>query len=122
VHADDVAQAFERTVDRRASAIGESFHVTSERAITLRGYAEAVAGWYGREPNLELCSWESFREYVGEETAEATWDHIAHSPSMSIDKARALLDYAPRYRSLDGVREAVEWLAGQGRLPRPTAA
>jgi nucleoside-diphosphate-sugar epimerase len=122
VHADDVAQAFDRAVDRRAAAIGESFHVTSERAITLRGYAEAVAGWYGQEPNLELCSWESFREHVGEPTAEATWDHIAHSPSMSIDKARALLGYAPRYRSLEAVREAVEWLAGQGRLPQPTAA
>ena len=94
VHADDVAQAFDRAVDRRAAAIGESFHVTSERAITLRGYAEAVAGWYGREPNLELRSWESFREHVGQDAAEATWDHIAHSPSMSIDKARALLGYA----------------------------
>jgi nucleoside-diphosphate-sugar epimerase len=41
---------------------------------------------------------------------------------MSIDKARALLGYAPRYRSLEAVREAVEWLAGQGRLPQPTAA
>jgi nucleoside-diphosphate-sugar epimerase len=122
VHADDVAQAFDRAVDGRAAAIGESFHVTSERAITLRGYAEAVAGWYGREPNLELCSWESFREHVGEDTAAATWDHIAHSPSMSIDKARALLGYAPRYRSVDAVREAVEWLAEQGRLPRPIPA
>jgi nucleoside-diphosphate-sugar epimerase len=122
VHADDVAQAFERAVDRRAATIGESFHVTSERAITLRGYAEAVAGWYGREPNVELVSWEAFRDYVGPESAEATWDHIAHSPSMSIDKGRALLGYAPRYRSLEAVREAVEWLARQGRVPQPTAA
>jgi nucleoside-diphosphate-sugar epimerase len=122
VHADDVAQAFEQAVEHRASAIGESFHVTSERAITLRGYAEAVAGWYGQEARLELCSWEAFREAVGQTEAEATWDHIAHSPAMSIEKARRLLDYAPRYRSLEAVREAVDWLAGQGRLPRPAAA
>jgi nucleoside-diphosphate-sugar epimerase len=122
VHADDVAQAFERAIERRASAIGESFHVTSERAVTLRGYAEAVSRWYGQGARLELRSWEAFREAVSQEEAEATWDHIAHSPAMSIDKARRLLDYAPRYRSLDAVRQAVDWLAAQGRLPQPAAS
>jgi nucleoside-diphosphate-sugar epimerase len=122
VHADDVAQAFERAVDRRASAIGEAFHVTSERAVTLRGYAEAVAGWYGQEARLEFAAWELFRSAVDADSAAATWDHIAHSPAMSIDKARALLGYTPRYRSLEAVREAVEWLAGEGRLPAPTPA
>src|SRR5262249_5605676 len=48
VHADDVAQAFELATLRRTVAIGESFHVTSPRAISLRGYAEAVAGWFGQ--------------------------------------------------------------------------
>ena len=48
VHADDVAQAFELAAARRpAQAIGQSFHITSERAITLQGYAKAVAGWFG---------------------------------------------------------------------------
>ena len=37
VHADDVAQAFALAIERLEVAAGESFHVTSERAITLRG-------------------------------------------------------------------------------------
>ena len=49
VHADDVAQAFERALTRPA-AIGSSFHVVSEQAMTLRGLAAGVAGWFGREP------------------------------------------------------------------------
>src|SRR5262249_38484780 len=38
VHADDVAQAFERALMRPA-AVGASFHVVAERAMTLRGLA-----------------------------------------------------------------------------------
>src|SRR3954449_13490123 len=49
VHADDVAQAFERALARPA-AIGSSFHVVSEQAMTLRGLAAGVAGWLRRQP------------------------------------------------------------------------
>src|SRR4249919_2872305 len=56
VHADDVAQAFERALIRPA-AIGSSFHVVSEQAMNLRGLAAGVAGWFGREPVLEFVDW-----------------------------------------------------------------
>src|ERR1700722_19366662 len=46
VHADDVAQAFELALSRPA-AIGGSFHVTAEQAMTQRGLAAGVAGWFG---------------------------------------------------------------------------
>ena len=51
VHADDVAQAFEQALTRPA-AIGSSFHVVSEQAMTMRGMAAGVASWFGREPRL----------------------------------------------------------------------
>jgi nucleoside-diphosphate-sugar epimerase len=41
VHAEDVAQAFWKAMDNWSSAVGESFHVVSPAALTLRGYAEA---------------------------------------------------------------------------------
>jgi nucleoside-diphosphate-sugar epimerase len=116
VHADDVAQSFDRALARRSVAIGEPFHVTSRRAISLRSYAEAVAGWFGREAQLEFQPFERWREGVDEEAAAATYDHIAHSPAASIEKAEHLLGYTPRYTSLQGVREAVAWLIEQGRI------
>ena len=116
VHASDVAQAFALALDRRDAAVGESFHVVSEAALTLRGYAEAAAGWFGREPNLAFVSWEEFRASAGPEHAQATWEHIARSPSMSIEKARTLLGYRPRYTSLATALEAVRWLARDGQL------
>jgi nucleoside-diphosphate-sugar epimerase len=113
VHADDVAQAFMQALANRSSAIGESFHVVSPAALTLRGYAEAVAGWFGQPANLRFLPWEEWRATVSEQEAGATWDHIAHSPNCSIDKARRMINYQPRYSSLQAVDEALRWLIEQ---------
>jgi nucleoside-diphosphate-sugar epimerase len=116
VHADDVAQAFEQAVNQWSAAVGESFHVVSPAALTLRGYAEAVAGWFGQEARLRFVPWEEWRMTVTGDEAQATWDHIVHSPNASIDKARRLLGYQPRYTSLQAIREALDWLMAHGRL------
>lgn len=110
VHADDVAQAFCQAIAHWSTSVGESFHVVSPAALSLRGYAEAVAGWFGQEPRLKFLPWDEWRKTVSEEEAQATWDHIAHSPNCSIAKARRLIGYAPRYSSLEAVYEAVTWL------------
>jgi nucleoside-diphosphate-sugar epimerase len=110
VHADDVAQSFVRAMANPGVSIGEAFHVVSPAALTLRGYAERVAGWFGREANLKFLPWDQWKKTVRGEYAEQTWDHIAHSPNASIAKAQRMLDYQPRYSSLQAIREAVEWL------------
>ncbi len=116
VHADDVAQAFMQALTHWSGAVGESFHVVSPAALTLRGYAEAVSGWFGHPARLSFLSWEVWRETVSEKEAAATWDHIAHSPNCSIAKAKRLLDYNPRYTSLQAVHEAVNWLLEHGTI------
>ena len=116
VHADDVAQAFEQAVAHWGAAVGEAFHVVSPAAVTLRGYAEAVASWFGEEANLTFLPWDEWRETQTEQDAAATWDHITHSPNCSIDKATRLINYNPRYSSLQTVREALMWLIDAGEL------
>jgi nucleoside-diphosphate-sugar epimerase len=107
VHADDVAQAFYQAMINRSTSLGESFHVVSPNAITLRGYAEQVAGWFGQKAQLSFLPWDQWKETVSKEEASSTWDHIAHSPNCSIAKAQRLIDYRPRYSSLEAVAEAV---------------
>ncbi|SHG42822.1 Nucleoside-diphosphate-sugar epimerase [Fodinibius roseus] len=107
VHADDVAQAFVKAMDNWSQAVGESFHVASEQALTLRGYARAVAEWRGQEAKLRFLPWEEWRKTVSGEEADLTWDHIAHSANASIEKAKERLKFQPRYSSLQAVREAV---------------
>jgi nucleoside-diphosphate-sugar epimerase len=115
VHADDVAQAFERALNRPA-AIGSSFHVVSEQAMTLRGLAAGVAGWFGREPAIELVDWAEFERRVGVEHAGVSREHVARSIAASIDRARDVLGYRPRYSSLDALHDSLRWLAANGHV------
>ena len=114
VHADDVAQAFICAIARRSLAVGESFHVVSGAALTLRGFAERMAAWFGHPAKLSFLSWEEWKTTVSEKDASATWDHIAHSPNCSISKARTLLGYGPRYTSIEAVQEAVTDMRQRG--------
>jgi nucleoside-diphosphate-sugar epimerase len=114
VHADDVAQAFERAMSRPA-AIGASFHVVAEQAMTLRGLATGVAAWFGREPVLELTDWAGFERQAGAEQAEITREHTARSIAASIDRARDVLGYSPRYSTLEALHEALTALVAGGQ-------
>jgi len=116
VHAVDVAQAFVNAMTHWSSAVGESFHVVSPAALTLRGYAEAAADWFGKSARLKLLAWNEWRETVNPQDAALTWDHIAHSPNCSIAKAERQLGYHPLYTSLEAVHEAVMWLITQRKL------
>jgi nucleoside-diphosphate-sugar epimerase len=114
VHADDVAQAFELALSR-PEAIGASFHVVAEQAMTLRGLAAGVAGWFGREPVLDFVDWAEFTLRAGQLPAEATREHTFRSITASIARAREILGYAPRYSSLAALYEALAWLVANGQ-------
>ena len=113
VHADDVAQAFERTLSRPA-AIGGSFHVVAEQAMTCRGLADGVAAWFGHEAVLDFVEWDEFERRVGSEYATATRDHIDRSVAAGIERSRSVLGYTPRYSSLEALRESLRWLVDHG--------
>jgi nucleoside-diphosphate-sugar epimerase len=108
VHADDVAQAFERAVEQPDAAIGESFHVVSPAALTFRGFAEGMADWYGVEAHLDFLPYDDWRVGVSDRDAAVTLDHLRHSPNCSIEKARTRLGYAPRFTSLAAVQDALQ--------------
>jgi nucleoside-diphosphate-sugar epimerase len=114
VHADDVAQAFELALSTPA-AIGASFHVVAEQAMTQRGLAAGAAAWFGREAVLDFVGWDEFLRRAGTEQADMTRDHTMRSIAASIARARDVLGYAPRYSSLDALREALAWLVANGQ-------
>ncbi|HKI89754.1 MAG TPA: NAD-dependent epimerase/dehydratase family protein [Draconibacterium sp.] len=117
VHAGDVAQAFVKALENRQNAVGESFHVVSSQTLTLRGYARAMAKWFGQEVNLAFLPWEEWKKTVSKRNAELTWDHIAHSPCGSIEKAQRLLNYNPSYSSLQAIQEAVQYYFEKENIP-----
>ncbi len=116
VHADDVAQMMMRAIARWSVSAGEAFHTVSAGALTLRGYAEAMFAWFGHEPKLAYLPWDAWKAQTDATDAAATYEHIARSPNCSIAKAERMLGYAPRYTSLEAVRESVSALIEAGAL------
>jgi nucleoside-diphosphate-sugar epimerase len=116
VHADDVAQAFELALNNWRSAVGESFFVVSESALTLRGYAESAAGWFGKQANLTFLPVEESKATLPDEFVEPALAHLSHSTNCSCGKATRLLGYHPRYTSLQAVKESVFWMIENKKL------
>ncbi len=107
VHADDLAQIFMLSMENFNQAVGESFHATAERAVTLRGFAEWSYRYYGHEPNLEFLPVEELADSLSDEDAFFVRDHLYRSPNCSIAKAQRLLNYAPRYTTFQAIEEAL---------------
>lgn len=112
VHADDVAQVFIRAVENWSVAVGESFYAVSPAAVTLRGYAETVAGWFGAKPNLKFLPWEEWKRVCpySQEDINMSYAHIIHCQCCSTQKSERLLGYRPRYTSFAAIREAIDWM------------
>src|SRR5690349_19831024 len=116
VHADDVAQAFQLALEHADVAVGNAYNIVSPRAMTLRGIATAVAGWFGRDADLRFVPFAQFRAMTSAELADASYEHIVRSHSMSIEKARTQLGYAPRYTTLQAIADGLAWLAEHGEV------
>lgn len=114
VHAADVAGVFMAAIHAGGVSFGQGFHAVSTGALTLAGYARAVAGWYGREANLRFLPLDEWKTHIDPAQAAMTEDHIRHSPNASMEKARRLLGFTPRYTSLQAVREALDWMEAHG--------
>ena len=52
---------------------------------------------------------------VGPEHAETTREHTFRGITASIDRAREVLGYAPRYSTLQALQEALAWLVANGQ-------
>ncbi len=121
VHAADVAGVFLAAVANRAVAVGESFHAVGSGAVTLRGYAEAAAGWFDHEADLAFLPWNEWRRDVPDDQAAITWDHLTNSPHCSMEKAERLLGFRPRYSGLEAAADAVRALVDAGHIVVPGA-
>lgn len=119
VHADDVAQWIICAIDSRAASIGEVFNTVSDQAVTLRGYATEVYGWFGRRPRLAYKPLEQWLQDLPAEERENTRGHIIRSSCHSIEKSRKRLGYNPRYSSLEAVQQSVRALAAAGKISVP---
>lgn len=116
VHADDLAQAFQLAIEHRDAAAGEDFNIVAPSALSVRGFAEIAAAWFGQTAVLEPVTWDEFRAANDPDHAQVAWNHLDRSQCFTIEKAKARLGYAPAYQPEAAVLESVRWLLDNGRL------
>jgi nucleoside-diphosphate-sugar epimerase len=116
VHADDVAQAFQLAVEQRDAAAGESFNVVAPSALTVRGFLEIAASWFGQTARIRSVSWAEFQSGTTAAYADSSWQHLWRSQYASIEKARTLLSYTPAYEPEAAVLDGIRWLIDHDRL------
>lgn len=116
VHGDDVAALFQRALECREPALGESFSAVAPYAVSLLGCCRFVASLFGRQPALEYVPLPELRAIVGDTSYEIIESHVVHSPCSSVAKALRLLDLRPRYTTEQIYAECIEHLLQSGQL------
>ena len=109
VHADDVAQMFMCAIAHWSASVGEAFHAVSPAAITLRGYAEAMAAWFGREPKLRYLPWAEWKVGQDEQRQPRPTTTSPTAPIAASPKRSACLAISP---AIVRSRRFASWSAG----------
>ena len=117
VHGYDVAQVFFLAITHRNQALGEAFDAQSATHITLYGYAKHLYEYFGYEPKIKFLPWSEWCEYEGnKEECDHTYYHIVRSGVFSIEKARRLLEYHPKYTCIETIDLAVRSYIERGLI------
>jgi nucleoside-diphosphate-sugar epimerase len=116
VHADDVAQVFELALVQREAAAGEDFTAVAPSALNVRGYAQIAASWFGQTADLRPVTWDEFKSATSSDAYESSWQHLSRDHFFSVEKARHVLGYVPRYEPEAAILESVRWLIDHGQL------
>jgi nucleoside-diphosphate-sugar epimerase len=117
-HVDDLCDAMLSIVGNR-KAVGEAFNITAG-AVTSRRYIEILSRVVGREPNIVAVPDERLADLP-----PGVFGHLfsaRHHAILSIDKARHVLGFEPRYDIRAGHTQTFEWFMSRGYERRRCAA
>lgn len=75
--------------------------------------------WFGFEPKIRYQPFDEWKAGKSAEEVQVSWEHLARSSCVSMEKARRRLGYEPRYTSLEAIQEAVLALIDAGDVQAP---
>jgi nucleoside-diphosphate-sugar epimerase len=114
VHADDGAQAFAHALTHWPRRGGREFPRGISRCADSARLRRDGGQLVPSTREAAIPAMGGVASTVSERDAEVTGNHIAHSSNCSIEKARRLLEYRPRFGSAETVREALSSLIATG--------
>lgn len=116
VHADDLADAIARILERRA---GGAFNIAGEPVLDPRALGEVFGARRVlpiRRAVVRSAMWATWKLRL--QNADPGWlDIAANVPVMSTERARVLLGWHPRHRSTDALRALLDGLARGAEQP-----
>ena len=118
VHADDVAEAYWRVLDRRESG---AFNVAAEPVVTPQELARLL---HARRilpiPMSLLHGLVALTWKLRIQPTDAGWiDMASGAPVMDTGRARRLLGWEPRTSSIEAIAQVLDGMATGGELPPP---
>lgn len=117
VHGYDVAQVFFQAITHREKALGETFDAEAATHITLYGFAKHMYEYFEQSPKIEFLPWPEWCKYEGNpEECDHTYYHIARSGVFSIEKAKRLLEYRPKYTCMETIDLSVRSYIDRGLI------
>lgn len=113
---------------RHPAALGETFNLCDDRAVTYREFYLAYARMLGRERLPTVPGWFALlarsapanlaRRLLGRPSVGPWSLHFRRNPSQfSVAKAQRVLGYAPQVDFAEGMRRTEAWLREAGYLP-----
>jgi dihydroflavonol-4-reductase len=128
-HVGDVVQGLTRILDKREEARGETFIIGEGTAYTYNQVYGMISDILGvKPPRLHLPPWlvklgvapvEAFNSLLGRESFMwhlKTVDSVTSHRAYSVEKARQILGYTPKYSLREGLAETVDWYRANGYL------
>lgn len=109
-HVDDLCRMMIEMTGVRAS-FGEVFNATAG-AVTSRRYVDTLAEIVGREANVVMVPDDALADLP-----RGVFGHLfsdRHHAVLSMDKARHVLGFEPRFDLREGHRQTYEWFCAQG--------
>ena len=107
VHSEDIARLTLSCLNNDSS-IGEQFHSTCATALTLHGFAEHLYRHFGQQPAQEYVEYSEFLSRLTKEHAAESAEHIDRSPVASMEKAKSLLGFEPKFSAIETVLDAID--------------
>jgi nucleoside-diphosphate-sugar epimerase len=112
----DLASAFARAVDRPDAVRGETFIISSKRAITLGRYLKTAMDYLGSESIISHAAPERLPELVPGVRLQGGLDFLLEHMCFDIGKAERVLGYAPTHTTEQGLVKALAWCEASGLL------
>lgn len=113
VHVDDLARGFRAAIESD-KASGQIYNLSSDRPVTLTGYAQCAKDLLGSKSEFTFASMDTI--LATGKGSESGLRFLCEHMCIDSGKAQRELGYAPKIDIRESLRDSLNWMVGKGLL------